>query len=565
MKDTLDLALQGLGYGPRAPQRRLYDALGAHGALVAQAGTGVGKSLAVLSAAYDMAQANGIPSLVVVPTNVLLDQYAHKDGPAFSDATGATVRALKGRAHYLCPYADAWVMYEEHPRAILRAIEDPFGIFEVGQDTRDYGCPGSDGCGGVGCNYLNARAELADADVIITNAHLFVIESSFVAIRQHDDDCDGELDPKCECGPRIFPPFGKVFVDESHTLESVVRDFTSLKISAKTCSTMDEAGQAMVEWLSAFQGTSGVRVLPNHHLGAALEGLAAWKPPGEIWKGHTRRKGVVEAAKKMIEHGKAGRLSNSSSVMWVDPGERATLTAMSVSVAGMVGPMLMRQPFALVSATIPRTMTGNLGVKGVTFLDVGHPFDYSIQGSIEISPLPGDYRSNQVNLGARADELLERILASKGGALVLFSSYRNLEAVYERIGPKLRRAGIKTLRQERDVDKRALGDAFKKDGNAVLFGTKSFATGFDAPGEALRLLAVWSLPYPGKSPLVDAIRQRSWESYEDMMLVEVTQSIGRLIRSESDTGKVWLGDSRAQVIMGRSDPLLSHLNEFQRS
>ena len=141
--------------------------------------------------------------------------------------------------------------------------------------------------------------------------------------------------------------------------------------------------------------------------------------------------------------------------------------------------------------------------------------------------------------------------------LVVLPAWGEIEADY--------RAGIKTLRQERDVDKRALGDAFKKDGNAVLFGTKSFATGFDAPGEALRLLAVWSLPYPGKSPLVDAIRQRSWESYEDMMLVEVTQSIGRLIRSESDTGKVWLGDSRAQVIMGRSDPLLSHLNEFARS
>src|SRR5690606_13496907 len=117
------------------------------------------------------------------------------------------------------------------------------------------------------------------------------------------------------------------------------------------------------------------------------------------------------------------------------------------------------------------------------------------------------------------------------------------------------------LRQERGADKRALGDAFKRDGNAVLFASKSFATGFDVPGDALRLVCVWKLPYPGNSPLVEAIRRRSWKSYEDMMLVDLVQAAGRLIRTVDDTGTLWIADSRARAKL--ADQVCAHLREFQ--
>ena len=83
-------------------------------------------------------------------------------------------------------------------------------------------------------------------------------------------------------------------------------------------------------------------------------------------------------------------------------------------------------------------------------------------------------------------------------------------------------------------------EEFKADGNAVLFGSESYATGFDVPGDALRLVVVWKLPYPAVDPVSNAIRASSYPRYEDLMKVRAVQAIGRLIRRESDKGVVWL-------------------------
>lgn len=588
MSDYLTLALDGLGYGPRLQQRTLYDSLVANEQIVAQAGTGVGKSIAILAAAYDRRQARRLPSLIVVPTNVLMDQYAQKDGPAFEAATGAVVRSLKGRSHYLCPSSTGYFMQlEMSPELQRRIAADPQGIIEVPAQDGEYGCPGSELCSAEDdeCGYLRAREELWDADIIITNAHVYIIESSFEARRDHRDcglglgerlerigideeDFSEEVERsaigRCECRPRILPDFGAVFVDEAHTFENVVRDFQGVTISKVVIEKMGNLAEPMLSWLAQHRGRDNVRIFPERNLAYALNELGQWEPPPGNKVGHKHRIAAAEAANRMLRLGESGAFGDSSSVAWVEPGQYAKLVAMPVTVGGITGPMLKRRPFALVSATVPGTMAGNLGVGGTRFVDVGHPFDYASQGTLSISDLPGDYRSNQVNLEERAHQLRDRILASGGGALVLFSSYANLEKVYEEIRGDLRKAGLTVLRQERTSDKRALGEAFKADGNAVLFGTKSFATGFDAPGDALRLVGIWNLPYPGMSPLTSAIKDRSFAAYEDMMLVEVTQAIGRLIRKEDDHGQVWIGDSRAHRIMGRSDPMLGHLREFSR-
>lgn len=564
MSDTLATALEHLGYGERREQRKLYESLRGDGVnVIAQAGTGVGKSIAILSAAYDDAQAADMPSLVVVPTNVLMDQYAKKDGPAFSAATGAVVETLKGRSHYLCADGDGW-FFSSSPPPELEAALNPDGeeIYEVTSEQAAFGCPGSEGCSGTICHYRRARARLAGADIIVTNAHIYHIESSFEAIRQHED-CD--RDASCTCGPRILPEFCSVFVDEAHTLEDIVRDFTGVTIALRTLRGMDAEGLPLARWLRTFRGAKDERIAPNATLRDALAALSRWTPPDGNPVGHARRLGAVAAAKKLLAIGAAGGFSGSSSVLWVEPGEHAKLHGKAVFVGGTIGAMLKRKPFALVSATVPQTMAANLGVQGTEFVDVGHPFDYARQGRIELSRYPGDYRSNLSNLPLRAGELADRIVATGGGALLLFSSYANLEKVYDVVAPRLRQAGITVMRQERESNKRELGERFKADGNAVLFGTKSFATGFDAPGDALRLVGIWNLPYPGNSPLVEAIRSRSWSAYEDMMLVDFTQAVGRLIRTTSDTGDVYIADSRAERIFQRTDPMLSHLREFQRA
>lgn len=114
------------------------------------------------------------------------------------------------------------------------------------------------------------------------------------------------------------------------------------------------------------------------------------------------------------------------------------------------------------------------------------------------------------------------------------------------------------------ADRQRLADEFKADGNAVLFGSESFATGFDVPGDALRLVVVWKLPYPAVDPVSNAIRSQSYQRYEDIMKVRAIQAIGRLIRRESDKGIVWLADSRGRRLLDHSDPLTSHIPQFAR-
>jgi len=151
---TLQTVLDHLGYSGRPQQARLFEALTAGDDVIAQAGTGVGKSLAVLSAAVDASRAAGRPALVVAPTNILLDQYADKDAPAVEEATGAKVRPLKGRAHYLCSSAPGWMDQALADRWAPR-LKDA-GIVEV--DDGRIGCPGSEECDRDGtCQYRGAE------------------------------------------------------------------------------------------------------------------------------------------------------------------------------------------------------------------------------------------------------------------------------------------------------------------------------------------------------------------------------------------------------------------------
>jgi ATP-dependent DNA helicase DinG len=152
--------------------------------------------------------------------------------------------------------------------------------------------------------------------------------------------------------------------------------------------------------------------------------------------------------------------------------------------------------------------------------------------------------------------------------LVLFSSFRDLEEVSARLRPVIMsELGLRVLIQERGMeaaDRQALADEFKADGNAVLFGSESFATGFDVPGDALRLVVIWKLPYPAVDPVSNAIRASSYARYEDLMKVRAVQAVGRLIRRESDRGVVWFADNRGRRLMDPRDPLTAHIPQFAR-
>jgi ATP-dependent DNA helicase DinG len=148
--------------------------------------------------------------------------------------------------------------------------------------------------------------------------------------------------------------------------------------------------------------------------------------------------------------------------------------------------------------------------------------------------------------------VLEALLASGGGALVLFTSYKMLKEVSDALQSDLMKAGLTVLRQG-DADRFQLLHQFTDDVDSVLFATDSFWEGVDAPGNTLRLVIIVKLPFRVPTDPVFRARQEALDKegksgFFTLALPEATmklkQGFGRLLRNTVDTGIVLILDSR---------------------
>ena len=543
------------GFSERRAQTALFEHLikSDRTGVIAQAGTGTGKSAAILSAAANKVRETGEQSIVVTPTLTLMNQYRDGDTPyasmAFDDLTFSEVR---GMSHYRCEQSiRVQAMLDvEHERGCLGFDA---GCTQKLWEGHDDGC--MDGCEmvhqkGWECGYREARYMAGRSDVVVTNADMLIVnDRTLYALGKEFLSLDGSL-----------------FVDEAHTLEQKLRDYASRSLFHGTVKNFDFAGTAgpeLARWLKAQDrnlALKDTRGFPEHTIERIATAVMPEQRPGD---GLSRQRDTQEACARILSY---LRDPHEHAVVHVNDG---SLKYDWINIAQSAGTLLTTRDFGLVSATVPRTMGSVLGVPEAPFIDVGHPFDYGKQAWLGFSDYAGDYRSAQSdnNFNQRVAELKDLLQRSKGGALILFSSFRDLERVWERLEYDLQTEGITVLKQERDLDatdRQAMADTFKADGNAVLFGSESFATGFDVPGNALRLVVVWKLPYPAVDPVSNAIRSNSYARYEDIMKVRAIQAIGRLVRTDEDRGIVWVADSRGRKLVDSSDPLTSHLPQFAR-
>lgn len=182
-------------------------------------------------------------------------------------------------------------------------------------------------------------------------------------------------------------------------------------------------------------------------------------------------------------------------------------------------------------------------------LNVDTPFSLQTQQLVYITPA-----NRELVEDARYSfsELLDLIQVSRGRALVLFTSRKELDWAAEQL-TALKHMGhfpYQLLVQEKDADKAKLMKTFKADVSSVLLATKSFFVGIDVPGESLSLVALVKFPLPRYSA---ECRQQitHWRSrgfsrwYERESLTVFQQAAGRLIRSSGCKGVVALLDHRA--------------------
>ncbi|MEM7424797.1 MAG: ATP-dependent DNA helicase [Pseudomonadota bacterium] len=170
------------------------------------------------------------------------------------------------------------------------------------------------------------------------------------------------------------------------------------------------------------------------------------------------------------------------------------------------------------------------------------PFDYPDQARIIVV---NDVNRNSIEQVAAAYR--ELFLASRGGALGLFTAIFRLRETYKQLAGPLAGEGISLFAQHVDpVDTGTLVDLFRAETNSCLLGTDAVRDGVDVPGEALRLIVLDRVPWPQPNILHRA-RQKAFggSTWTDMLVrLKLRQAFGRLIRNRKDRGVFVVLDSR---------------------
>lgn len=181
-------------------------------------------------------------------------------------------------------------------------------------------------------------------------------------------------------------------------------------------------------------------------------------------------------------------------------------------------------------------------------LAVGSPFDYERSTLFYVAddiPEPGE-RGYQRMVAQAMAELFK---ATKGRALALFTSYRQLRATLSAIEAPLAQVGITVQAQGEGISRAQLLDDFRTGDRRVLLGTRSFWEGVDVPGEALSCLAIAKLPFSVPTDPIFAARAETFQQpFRDYTVPETIlrflQGFGRLIRTRTDRGVVAVFDKR---------------------
>ena len=230
-----------------------------------------------------------------------------------------------------------------------------------------------------------------------------------------------------------------------------------------------------------------------------------------------------------------------------DALKSVVLTSATMAVAG-------DNPFRMIEST--------LGMNNPMRLRLPAVFDYAKQACIiVIEDMPPQSAKDYEE--ALSEQVKKFVKVTNGGAFVLFTSFKTMNAVYDAISISLELMGCKLFCQGKDLNRNAMIEEFKKTNKGVLFGVSSFWTGVDIPGQALRNLIITKLPFPSPAePLLlaqEEIYKKSGRNFFMEKLVPMTcialkQGFGRLIRTTQDKGIAVILDSR--VVTAKYGPMM---------
>ncbi len=584
------------GYRPREPQielaKSIAAALQSHRHLIAEAGTGTGKTFAYLAPAI----LSGSKVIISTGTKNLQDQLFNKDLPVIRKAIKAPFLAalLKGRGNYLCVYrldnalnsafgfskedADALSKIKSWSKrtktgdiAEMADVSETNPVWHQATSTVE-NCLGQDCPVYANCFLVKARKEAQEAEILVVNHHLLCADWS---IRNGGF---GELLPKADV----------IIVDEAHQLAVTASDFLGISVGSRQLN--DLVGDALIEYYKDATDIPALRAAAEEleHgckdlrlafgielkrgewrdidsnpkiIGALAEVQAQLQRlTGQLELASVKSKGLESCFKR------AQDLLEQLQIISEDPGGKwirwyethrksVTLSRTPLDIAAEFRSFMQfsKAVWIFTSATLSVAQrfdhfANSLGVVNADNARWDSPFDYATQ-SLFYHPKGLPKPDNPEFTRLIIDFVAPVLQASRGRAFFLFTSHRALKEAAELLADKI----PYPLLIQGSRPKGALLDQFKKTDNAVLLGTASFWEGVDVRGEALSCVIIDKLPFasPGDPVLkarMEAMRRQGRNPFFDYQLpaavIALRQGIGRLIRDVTDRGVLMVCDPR---------------------
>ncbi|HTY02550.1 MAG TPA: ATP-dependent DNA helicase [Rhodocyclaceae bacterium] len=581
---------------------RIDSAIRANAVLVAEAGTGTGKTFAYLVPAL----LSGGKVVISTGTKTLQDQLFNRDLPAVRDAlrVPATIALLKGRANYVCHYhlerAQSEGRFQNreeagHIRTIARfakatktgdkaelsAVPEDSGAWAQATSTRE-NCLGQDCPHFKACFVLAARREALEADVLVVNHHLFFADMTL------RDDGVGELLPACNTvifdEAHQLPEVAGLFFGEAVGTAQIVELARDTRLEAiagakdyaplqEACRTLEKAAKdfrlafhreslrlSEAQWLDHANAVEALQALEGE-LAEFMKQVDSQADRSEGLGNCRQRAHELALRIKRWLHPPAAEEEGDAFIKWVEVSPYSvTLNLTPLSVANIFQRQMEGHPRAWIftSATLAvgTSFDHYRSELGLTEADTGlwgSPFDYGDCALLYVPQQMPDPNSPFYH-EAVLEAAWPAIRASGGRAFVLCTSLRAMRRIHELLKERLEREGVDLpLLLQGEGSRTELLERFRFLGNAVLVASQSFWEGVDVRGEALSLVVIDKLPFaPPDDPVLAAriehLKRQGRNAFQEYQLpravISMKQGAGRLIRDESDRGVLMVCDPR---------------------